>query len=123
MLKKLYCYIEAGYVWGKGYSEEQKEVFEAEIKEIMTSLGWDRWLKSMSCSSPECFRKDYERAYCHPMTTVIIVEENDIMSIVEALSNAVNFSLRYHKVYDITEEDKNYYDRITRDKIKELAGA
>ncbi|MCD6434941.1 MAG: hypothetical protein J7L15_00915 [Clostridiales bacterium] len=117
MIKRLYLHLEAGYVWGKGYSDEKQVIFEAEIKEIMTKLGWDRWSKSMPMSALECFRNDYERAYCHPMTIVITVEENHIMDIVEALSNAINFTLRYHKVYDIEDKDKNYFDNIIRKRI------
>ena len=117
MIKRLYLHLEAGYVWGKGYSAEQKDIFEAEIKEILTSLGWDRWSQSMPMSALECFRNDYERAYCHPMTTVITVEENHIMDIVEAVSKAKTFMLRCHKVYDITEEDRNYFDNIVKQRI------
>ena len=119
MIKRLYLHIEAGYIWGKGHPEDKKAIFEAEIKEIMTKLGWDRWNRSMPMSALECYRNDYERAYCHPMTIVITVEENHIMDIVGALSNAVNITLRSHKVYDISDEDINYFDRIVRKRIPE----
>jgi len=119
MIKKLYLHLEAGYVWGKGHTDELQTTFEAEIKEIMTALGWDRWHKSMPASAWECFRNDYERAYCHPMTTVITVEKNHIIDIVEAFSNAINITLREYKVYEVDKEDKNYFDNIVRKRIPE----
>lgn len=42
MFKETYFYIESGYIWGKGHSENESNIFNAEIKRIFENVltGW-----------------------------------------------------------------------------------
>ena len=120
MLKKIYFNLDTGYKWGIGIEKEKLEVFNTEITEIMTRLGWDKVIPAKHMSSMECFKNEYEKAYCHPMETVITVEETELINILEEFSNAICFNLKEYKTVEVTEDDIQTYDRIYRNKIRKI---
>ena len=116
MIKKVYFRIEVGYVWGKGYTDEQHIAFEKEVQEIFSALGWGRWKKVLRSSSWTCFFGiTDENLYCHPMSISGDIDIERIPSIEEALKNAKVIQFRYTDIYDLDKEGKIIiHDEIPR---------
>ena len=105
---KTYFRIEAGYVWGKGMDEDKSAKFEAEIKEILTSIGFNRWEKSSDHSSIEGYRGK-ESLYCHPMDLVGYVIKDKVKEIERVVKKGKTFKFRttdtYREAYNYTGEE------------------
>lgn len=111
-LKKVYIFIEAGYKWGKGLSEEKTDAVYKEIVELLTPLGFDRWIPQNSNSAPICFKGNEEDLYCHPMELVGLVDiDNTLPAIEKALKNAKLMKHRHTDIYDIKQDDITWHTR------------
>ena len=77
MFKETYFYIESGYIWGKGHSENESNIFNAEIKRIFENVltGWTLKEKTINSACNEYLYKDgLSSLYCHPMTISGIID-------------------------------------------------
>ena len=77
MFKETYFYIESGYIWGKGHSENESNIFNAEIKRIFENVltGWTLKEKTINNACNEYLYKDgLSSLYCHPMTISGIID-------------------------------------------------
>lgn len=107
--KKVYIFIETGYKWGKGHTTEQSATFEAEIRKILTELGFNVWTRSFSASALECYN-DSENLYCHPMDLVGVLKPESIPAIEKALKESKVIKFSHTKVYDLTDDDIARYE-------------
>lgn len=111
-LKKVFIFIEAGYVWKKGISDEQNNLFVQEIKEILTALGWGDWTKELSMAAWECFKGENERIYCHPMELTGVIDiDNGLKEIEEALKKAKHIKYRHTDIYDAKPNDFYFQEK------------
>jgi len=104
-LKRVYIFIESGYVWGKGHTDEQSATFEKEIKSILSSLGFGNWYKSMRCSAWECFRGENESLYCHPMDLVGLIDIDTLPEIEERIKQSEVIKFSRTTIYEPKEDD------------------
>lgn len=105
---KSYFWIEGGYVWGKGMDNDKYKEFEAEVKALLSSIGFNKWEKFSSHSSIEGFR-EAESLYCHPQDLVGYVIKDKIKEIEKVLKEGKTFTYNYvttyEETYNYTEEE------------------
>ena len=101
-----YFRVEAGYVWNKGYSDEQGQRFRDEVVGILSPLGFGNWkrLQDRHGGCPECWR-GAERLYCHPMNISGELIDKHIAVVEEALRKASSFQV---KAVDTYKQFLNY---------------
>ena len=109
MLKKVNININSGYVWGKGHTKEQNEIFESEIKRILTNIGFKKWHKRLQSAAWEGVKDDQEALYCHPMDLVGYVDFKETLPIIEReliKSKIIEFRTTY--IRDMKKKDWIY---------------
>lgn len=110
MFKETYFYIESGYIWGKGHSENESNIFNAEIKRIFENVltGWTLKEKTINNACNEYLYKDgLSSLYCHPMTISGIIDTNLIEIIKKELENSRIIELRSYKTFSEYENISN----------------
>ena len=120
-LQKVYIFIESGYVWGKGHSDELSAVFEKEIKSILSSLGFGNWHKSMRCSAWQCFRGENEGLYCHPMDLVGIIDIDTLSEIEEKIKQSKVIKFRETTIYEPKEDDFRVHNRRLKESMESIS--
>ena len=89
-----YFHLDAGYVWGNGYSREQSTAFDDEVTALLGSIGFTVVRKGgLSGSCPEMSRGK-ENLYCHPMHLNGAVLEASVDEIARRLGSGKSFRLR-----------------------------
>lgn len=111
---KSYFWVESGYVWGKGMDKEKVKKFEAEVKTLLSSIGFDRWEKSMEHTSIEGFR-GAESLYCHPQDLVGYIIKDRIKEIEKVIKQGKTFDFRYTRTY---EEAYNYTEEELKQELE-----
>ena len=105
------------------FIEEDRKVFDSELSEVFTSLGWKCEEKAYngSCAT---WTKGKQHLYLHPQNFSGEVLKNEIKQIAEALEKRNTFYLRwvdlYETVYDITGEE---YESALSQKDEEIKKA
>jgi hypothetical protein len=95
-----------------GYTEEQKQEFNNEVRKIFESLGWEveKDAKGSHCMD---ISQGKQHLYLHPQEFSGEVLKNNIKQIAEALENNITFKLRwvdlYKTVYDISDQEYEEY--------------
>ena len=112
---KAYFFIEAEYIWGKGMDKEKIGKFEAEIKELLSSIGFDRWNKS-SPSSSITGHRGRESLYCHPQDLVGYVIKDKVKEIEAVIKEGKTFSFRKT---DTRDEAYNYTGEEFKGELQE----
>lgn len=90
------------------FTEEDRKVFDSELSEVFTSLGWkcEENAHNGSCAT---WTKGKQHLYLHPQNFSGEVLKNEIKQIAEALERRNTFYLRwvdlYETVYDMTYEE------------------
>ena len=110
MFKETYFYIESGYIWGKGHSENESNIFNAEIKRIFENVltGWTLKEKTINNACNEYLYKDgLSSLYCHPMTISGIIDTDLIEIIKKELENSRIIELRSYKTFSEYENISN----------------
>ena len=108
MFKETYFYIESGYIWGKGHSENESNIFNAEIKRIFENVltGWTLKEKTINNACNEYLYKDgLSSLYCHPMTISGIIDTDLIVK--ESDSRGINLYRALNKTEFKTWSKKN----------------
>lgn len=114
MFKETYFYIESGYIWGKGYSENESNIFNAEIKRIFENVltGWTLKEKTINNACNEYLYKDsLSSLYCHPMTISGIIDTELKNQVETALKNSKVIEFRYSKEF-------NQYENISMEEVE-----
>ena len=96
LYKNVYFYIESGYKWGSGMSEESYKVFLEEIKNILEKDGWE-------IKEPYGY-KGKNNLFIHPMEISCDIQEDMIENMETLLTNGKSFKLRYVKVFASLED-------------------
>ena len=105
----------------KRWSEEDIAQFDAESLAVFDKLGW---IVAESRNSGSCatIRKDKSSLYLHPQDFSGEVLKSEVVSIAEALTGAVSFSLQwvdlYTTIYDMTDEAYYAYLDGQEERIK-----
>lgn len=100
--------------------EESRQLFELELSEVFTKLGWSYKTKVNRgvCST---WINGNSHLYMHPQTFSGEVLKNDVKRIAESLQNRDMFTLRWvdlrSTVYDITDDE---YERYLDTKADEI---
>jgi hypothetical protein len=114
MFKETYFYIESGYIWGKGYSKNESNIFNAEIKRIFENVltGWTLKEKAINNACDEYLYKDgLSSLYCHPMTISGIIDIELKNQVETALKNSKVIEFRYSKEF-------NQYENISMEEVE-----
>lgn len=114
MFKETYFYIESGYIWGKGHSENESNIFNAEIKRIFENVltGWTLKEKTINSACNEYLYKDgLSSLYCHPMTISGIIDTELKNQVETALKNSKVIEFRYSKEF-------NQYENISMEEVE-----
>ena len=114
MFKETYFYIESGYIWGKGYSKNESNIFNAEIKRIFENVltGWTLKEKTINNACDEYLYKDgLSSLYCHPMTISGIIDIELKNQVETALKNSKVIEFRYSKEF-------NQYENISMEEVE-----
>ena len=114
MFKETYFYIESGYIWGKGYSKNESNIFNAEIKRIFENVltGWTLKEKTINNACDEYLYKDgLSSLYCHPMTISGIIDIELKNQVETALKNSKVIEFRYSKEF-------KQYENISMEEVE-----
>lgn len=90
------------------FTEKDRKVFDSELEEVFTSLGWkcEEGACSGSCAT---WYKGKQHLYLHPQNFSGEVLKNEVKQIAEALEKRNTFCLRwvdlYETVYDMTDQE------------------
>lgn len=102
------------------FLEEDRKVFNSELAEVFTSLGWKCEEKAYrgSCAT---WYKGKQHLYLHPQDFSGEVLKNEVKQIAEALEKRNTFYLRwvdlYETVYDMTDQE---YEEILSAKDEDI---
>lgn len=102
-----YFYIDSGYQWDHGMSEEQHDRFFGEMKELFTEAGWtvEEGRSSGVCPT---FHKGGSKLYCHPMELSGPCERSLYSEVEKLLDSAQSCRLRFSKefgqIYAMTDD-------------------
>lgn len=112
-LSEVYFYIEAGYIWGFGMSEEQISRWAAEIRELFSAHGFTIEECKHATNCPYVI-KGHTRLYCHPQELAGVCQVSHISEIEAILHKGTTFrfteSKRFGRVYDFTPgQEADYY--------------
>lgn len=94
-----YFRVNSGYIWGIGLSTEAIEEFNAEVIELLESIGF---IIIEPKSSNSCYRgiRGAESLYCHPQSLSGYVKRESIRQIEDVLNRAKSFQLTFIDTYD-----------------------
>ena len=110
--KNIYFRIEAGYKWGKGMEDEQRNAFFEEIQTLFENSGWRIEMPKSSSSCPEA-HNGLSSLYCHPMEVSGVLAENLIEQVKDILKNGTTFKHyhtdEYETIYDMPDEEYQAY--------------
>lgn len=116
----VYFRLDSKYKWGEGWTEEEEEEFNKEIKAIFPTIGWTIIDRNKSYECNEAF-KGKAGLYIHPMEITGILLKKDIKTVAELLDAAKTFKLRwvdvYNDVYDMSDEEYEKYLETKRDNV------
>jgi hypothetical protein len=106
-LRQVYFRIDSPYVWGKGISQENSDIIEAEAKEIISLIGLTLLpdnLKTVSQCPPEGIR-GHENLYMHPMSFSGILSLETFEKAKEVIENYKSkiFKVRAIDVYELRD--------------------
>ncbi len=94
------------------FSEEDRKAFDTELIKIFTALGWkcEEVANGGGCAT---WTKGKQHLYLHPQDFSGEVLKNEVKQIAEAVERNNSFYLRwvdlYETVYDISDNDYEYY--------------
>jgi hypothetical protein len=111
-LKKVYFFIETGYQWGKGIDKDVAQVVYAEMKKILTPIGFTEWKDNDGMSAPLCGKGEDEGLYCHPMDLVGIVDIDTTLPLIEeGIKQSKILKYRHTNIHDIKQSDITWHER------------
>ena len=121
-LRQVYFRLNSPYVWGKGISQEDHDIIEAESKEILSLIGLtiipDN-LKTVSQCPPEGIR-GCENLYMHPMDFSGILSLETFEKAKQVIENYKSkiFTVRSIDVYELRDYSLKSIDYNIRKQAK-----
>lgn len=105
---KTYFYIETGYVWGYGHTEEQSKDFDDKMEKLFKKLDWElkEEHKNGVCAT---YKNKYgiSQLYCHPMSlsgVINILLKEEIEEAIKEVGIELRFSKTFEKYENISKE-------------------